>query len=181
MIRCLVGGRGPITTCYIAKPSPACRLSPPDSCRSRWSRHGVPFRLVWSALAWPCMAAVHMFSGGQVSACGYRESSPGVAHPVARPGSQGPASKEACAFMTHPRKGMTLDAFSLGSSHDDEAGSCPRLTRVWREPQRCFRQLVSVHTQYSGTGQAKRGARTRMPTLSTRPAVQGNRRSAIPF
>lgn len=27
--------------------------------------HGVPFRFVWSALAWPCMAAAHLVSVGK--------------------------------------------------------------------------------------------------------------------
>lgn len=161
-----------MTTCYIVKPSPACHRSPPDRCGRRWSPHGFPFRFVWSALAWPCMAAVQLVSGGQVSACGYREGSPGVAHPVARPGRQGPTSQEACAFMTHPRKGMTLDACSLGDFHEKEAGSCPQLTRVWREPQRRFRQLISVHS--NGGGQGKR-RESKCLTLSTWPAVHSPR------
>lgn len=92
--------------------------------------HGVPFRFVWSALAWPCMAAAQLVSGGQVSACGYHDGSPGVAHSVARPGRQDPTSWEACAFMTHPQKGMTLDERSLGDLREKEAGCCPQLTRV---------------------------------------------------
>lgn len=32
--------------------------------------------------------------------------------------------------MTHPQKGMTLDACSLGDLHEKEAGCCPQSTRV---------------------------------------------------
>lgn len=81
--------------------------------RDEMEQHGVPFGFVWSALAWPCMAAVQFVSGGQVSACGYREWQPWRGPLVCASPEAVPRSQEACAFMTHPRKGMTLDHCSL--------------------------------------------------------------------
>jgi hypothetical protein len=57
--------------------------------------------------------------------------------------------------MTHPRKGMTLDACSLGDFLDKRAGSCPQSTWVWREPQRCIRQLISVHSNRGSQGRGE--------------------------
>lgn len=123
-------------------------VSPPDSCGSRWSRHGVPFRSVWFGQLWRgrvWLQRTQCSRVGKFRHVAIVKAALAWPTPVARPGSQDPTSKEACAFMTHPRKGMTLDACSLGNSHDEEAGSCPPSTRVWREPRRCFRRLISVY------------------------------------
>lgn len=54
--------------------------------------------------------------------------------------------------MTHPQKEMTLDARSLGDSQEHGCGCCPQSTRVWREPQRRFRRLISAHSTRASRG-----------------------------
>lgn len=137
--------------------------------------HGVPFRFVWSALAWPCMAAAHLVSGGQVSACGYHDGSHGEAHSIARPGRQGPTSKEACAFTTHPRKGMTLDAFSLGDSAREGDRSPPSIDKGLTEsPEKLPSNLFLYIARGKTRGGQGRGSASNMPTR-----VRGRQRTEI--